>query len=720
MGTRLRLAFRKLLFFFRKSALERELAEEIETHRSLLERDLLDRGAHAREVQPASVKQMGNITLAKEISRDSWQFPTLESIFQDLRHGMRGLLRNPVFTSTAVVSLALGIGANTAIFTAVDALLFKPLPVRDPASLVTFSVPDERGHLRRDFSLRFASQLRSSGAFSDVIAADSDGLSFTFGGRAERIMGEVVTPNFFSALGLAPLLGQTFTPDVIAGKWVPEAVLSYSFWKVRFGGDPRIIGRVIRLNTYPFTIVGVSPSSFLDLHQGQDPELRIPVLPPGQEIRQIEILGAGQEFSLIGRLAPGVSWARAQAVADAHLHEFARTSPEDRYRRVGYGRLRLLSAERGWPELAQDYEAPITVVFLLVLVALLIACANVASMLLARAAARRREFAVRSSLGAGRGRLIRQIIVESLLLSLLGGALGLLVARWVAEFLLHFLPQGHIHLVLDLRLDAHSFVFTFLLSIAAALLFGFTAAVQSTRGDLAAALKTDSNASVGSSTSLRKTLVAFQIAFSLTLLVLAGLFVRTVFNLRPAAEYPQAQSTLVFTMKPQQEIYSPDRIRSITADLVERVSSIPGVQAAGIAENGPFASRTGRDVVQVPGRSPVEVSSDVVTPGLLNAIGLPLLAGRDFTPSDKPGSPNVVILSQSLAQMLFPNQNALGRTIELPSARGSVLYPLNGVQYFRIVGIVRDAHYYDVHRLTPSRSSRFKRIRLTCRPFTFA
>lgn len=622
-------------------------------------------------------------------------------MFQDLRHSLRSLLRSPVFTCTAVVSLALGIGANTAIFSAADALLFKPLPVRDPSSLVTFSAPDARGNLRTFFPLAYADRLRSSGAFSDVIGAVSDGLSFTYGDRAERIMGEVVTPNFFSALGLRPALGDGFTPDVVAGKWAPEAVLSYSFWKTRFAGDPHVIGRVIRLNTYPFTVVGVSPRSFLDLSQGEDPELRIPVLPPGREIKQIEILGAAEEFDLLARLAPRVTRAQAQTIANSQLHEFARTTPEERIRRLGYGRVRLLPGDRGWPELAQDYAAPIIVLYLLVFVALLIACANVASMLLARATAQRHEFAVRASLGAGRGSLMFRVLLESILLALFSGFAGLLVAGWVADSLLHFLPQGHIRYVLDLSLNARSLAFTVAVSVVSALLFGCIAAVQSTRGDLALGLKTDSNASVGGSARLRQLLVGFQVTFSLALLVTAGLFIRTVFNLHPNAGYPYAQRTLVFTMKPQEEIYSPERIRAIAAELIRRVSALPGVEAVGLAENGPFASRHDSDVLQVPGRAPIRVASDEVSPGLLNALGVPLLAGRDFTPADKPGSPKVVLLSQRLARALFPDEGAIGKAVQLPSARASVLNPLEGVQYFRVIGVFPDEHYYDIRRALP-------------------
>jgi len=626
----------------------------------------------------------------------------MESIFEDLRHSVRNLIRTPIFSSTAVLSLALGIGASTALFSAAYTLFLRPLPVKDPGSLVTFSVSDETGRIRQFVPLAFADQLQLSGAFSHVIATQTGNLNFIYEGRAERIICEVVTPNFFTGLGLSPALGQGFTPDVIAGNWAPEAVLSYSFWKARFGGDPGIIGRVIQLNTYAFTVVGVSPATFFDLHQGRDPDLRIPFVPPGREIHQIDMLGANQDVPIIARLAPHVSRAQAQTVADARLHEFARTSSESRYRERTFGPLRLLSGKRGWPELAQNYEDPVTILLVLTLMAFLVACANVANMTIARAASRRHELAIRSCLGAGRIRLIRHIVLESFVLCCGGGLAGLVVARWLAQFVVHFLPQGPSRLVLQLPLDAYSIAFTFLLCTAATLLVGLTTATQSTREGFAAALKVDSNASVGGSSKLRKALVVVQIASSLVLLAIAGLFIRTVVNLYPKSDYPQARSVLLFTIDTPQEIYSPDRIRSIVTDLTQRVSSIPGVKAAGMAENGPFAGRANRDILQVSGRSAIEVASDFVTPGFLNAIGLPVLSGRDFSASDKPGSPKVVILSQSAAKSLFPHEDAVGRSVHLPSARGTNLYPLNGIPVFQVIGIVPDAHYYDVRDLMPT------------------
>jgi predicted permease len=614
---------------------------------------------------------------------------------------MRGLLRTPVFTCTILFTLALTIGASTAIFTAADALLFKPLPVKDPEALVTFALTDAKGRTHHYFPLPFADRLQSSEMFSDVIAVNTKGLSFAYDERTERITGEVVTPNFFSALGLTPVLGRAFAARTGAVNWAPEAVLSYSFWKRRFQGDPQIVGRIIRINTYPFTVVGVAPSSFLDVHQGRDPDIRIPVLPLGQEIPQLEILGANQDFDFIARLAPRVNKAQAQAIANSQLHEFGRSSSDRRYRDAGLGNLLVVPGERGWPELEKEYKIPVIVLFVLVLTATLIACANIASMMLARATSRAKEFAVRSCLGANRSRLITQVLLESHTLSWCGGLGGLAVAYWMAKLLLRFLPQGAIRLALDLQLSAHSILFTFLLCTMAALLFGLTTAVQVMSADLTAAFGRNQSASIGTAGRVRKTLAIVQIALSLTLLVVSGLFIRTVFNLYPNIDYPYAEGTLTFTMQPQQELYSPERVRFVTSEVMRRVASISGIQDVGLAENGPFSGRENRDILQVAGHSPLEVESDVVSPGLLNALGLNIVSGRDFSSSDEPGSPGVVVVSQSVARMLFPNQDPIGRHVQLLSARGSKLHPLNGIPEFQVIGIVGDLHYYDVRRLTP-------------------
>lgn len=376
------------------------------------------------------------------------------------------------------------------------------------------------------------------------------------------------------------------------------------------------------------------------------------------------------------------------------MQDFVQSSADTDVRRAGYSHLRLLPGERGFPELAREYEAPAVVLLLLAGLAFLIACANVSSLWLARTTARRNEFAVRSSLGAHRSRIIRQILVESVLLSIAAGLFGFMVAHWTSEALPYFLPHGHIHFVFDLRPDAHSIVFTCLLSALAAAFFGLTAALYGTRGDLAAALKVNSTAAIGNPSTLRKALVTAQVAFSTTLLAIAGLYLHSIYNLQPRSEFPRARQILVFTMKPQPEIYNPARVRTIMNEVIRRVSALPGVEAVGLAESGPFSSLPLSDTVEVPGRAPVPVEMDIVTPGLFKTIGLRLRSGRDFSSSDGPDSLKVLIVNEALAHALFSNQNALGRTVDLPRAQG----PL----YFRVIGIVANTHYSDPHRIQPA------------------
>ena len=272
----------------------------------------------------------------------------------------------------------------------------------------------------------FVEQLRRADILSGIAIFSNDGLSFSYDGRAERIVGEFVSPNYFAFLGVEPILGQAFTSEVRAGHWAPEAVLSYRFWKRRFAGDPTVIGRTIHLNTYPFVIAGVSPPSFFDLEQGFEPELRLSVLPAGQELSQIAEIGNSplRSWDTAGRVKPGMSMAQLQAAVDSQFQEFLRTTPFQEIRSRDYRHIRVLAGDKSWPGQLEQFHAPLFVLLALVAAVLLIACANVANMLLARASARSRELAVRTSLGAGRARLVRQMLAESVLLSLAGRSFG--------------------------------------------------------------------------------------------------------------------------------------------------------------------------------------------------------------------------------------------------------------------------------------------------------
>jgi predicted permease len=683
---------------------EAEIVEEFSQHLEDRYAELLAGGAMEEEAARMALADLSESeTLQRELRRverlikhepvvlGARRTNMLKDSLQDLRYGLRLLRRSPGFAAVAVLSLALGIGANSVIFTALDAVLWKPLPVADPDSLVRFAITRANRDDTNGAPTAFAEGLANAGVFTDVITQTGDGLSFSDGDRAERVVGEVVSANFFPALGVAPILGQGFTPEVRAGHWAPEVVLSYRFWKQRFSGDPGVIGRTVHLNTYPFTIVGVSSPTFFDVRRGFEPELRLPGLPAGQQLSQIALLGSSPP--VMARLKPGVTIAQAEAAADIQFQEFLRTTTAPEISRAGYQHLRLLAGARGFSGGVDQFQAPLFALFALVAIVLLIACANVANLLLARATARHRELAVRASVGASRSRLIRQMLAESALLSLLGGALALVVASWAAPALLSFLPQGHIGIVLDLHPDARVLLFTFALSFLTCVLFGLAPAVQATRGDLAAKLKADSNASVGDSrrTGLRQLLVVAQVGLSLTLLIVTGACLRTVANLRPTEFQASSDRVFLFTMKPQEEIYTPERKGLLVTELLRRVSELRGVGGVALAENGPLGSRSDDEWLEAPGHDPIRIDVDWVSPRFFDTVGVPLLAGRDFTAADKQGAPPVVIVNQSLARELFKNENPIGQSL-------SFSYGRSARRPREVVGIVADTHYYDVHK----------------------
>jgi predicted permease len=683
----------RLRYLVRRSRFEDDLDDEIRFHIESRAAELQVSGLSSRDALARARREFGPVARSAEDSRAAWQCRWFDDLTSDLRYALRSFLRRPAFTLTAVLSLALGIGANSAIFTALDAVLWKPLPVTDPQSLVYLSILRANGR-NADPPGALIRQLRQATVFTDLITTGGDGLSFSYDDRAERIVGEFVSPNFFTFLGVKPMLGQAFTPDVEAGRWAPQAVLSYNFWRRRFGGDPRVIGRTIRLNTYPFTIVGVSPPSFFGLTRGSDYEMRIPILPDGQELAQIhEIGGSWRGRTTIARLKPDESILRAEAAADGQLQEFLRTTPDQRFRNTDFRHLRLRAGDRGDSGDLTRFHAPLYVLLALVAIVLLIACTNVANMLMARGAARARELALRASIGAGRLRLIRQMLTESVLLSLIGGACGIAVAHWTAGLLLGFLPQGHMSIALDLHPDIRALLFTSALSLLTGILFGLTPALHSTHGDLAATLKSDSASSLGErrSAGFRKVLIVSQVAFSLVLLIAAGIFVRTLSGLRPADYRANPKRVLLFTMKPQREIYSDDRKRLLAAELVRRVREMPGVQAAALAENGPLGSRGASASIEAPGHEPVRADLDWISAGFFDTIGVPRIAGRDFHAADKPGAPGVVIVNESLARAFFKNESPIGRAILFSPGR-------KGRRAFEIVGVVVDTHYYDVHK----------------------
>jgi len=681
---------------FGKRKREKELDEEVRSHLEMAVRERAERGEKKEEAEHAARREFGNVGLVVEVTKDIWGWRWLRDLADDARYGLRMLTKNPGFTAVAVLTLALGIGANAAIFNTANAALWRTLPVADPQSLVRLIAVRQDHRESNILPVGVAEELRRSGIFSDVITRTDDGLSFSYNGSgAERVVGEVVSPNFFAFLGVRPVHGQGFSVGVQKGQWAPEVVLSYRFWQRRFGSDPHVLGHSIRLNNYPFTIVGVSPQDFYSLVVGFDPELRVPEMPRGQSLSQSELLSSPYA-EIMARLNPGIGIAQAEAATDAACQQFLRDHQLDRHEVNPARHIRLVPGGRGWQGDLRQYRTSLLVLVGLAGVVLLVTAFNLTGMLLARATTRRRELAVRAAIGAGRSRLIRQMFTESALLAMAAGAVGLAIMSSTGNTILRFLPQGHINMVLDLSPDLRTLWFTAGLTILAGVVIGLVPSLQSTGNNVSLGLKSDSAASIGDAKGgiFRQALTIGQVALSLLLLTIAGLFERSLANLRAADPFPQPDRVLLFRMKPQKEFYEGQRIRTLTADVVRRMSTLPGVELAALAEEGPYGSRGAlRSAVHASDGRTVDADMDIVSPGLFATLGIPLFNGRDFSERDNERSKAVVVVDELLAQRLFGSSNPIGKMIEAPVQGNDVA--------FEIIGVVRSSRYYDLHQTSP-------------------
>jgi predicted permease len=631
-----------------------------------------------------------------------------EDMFQDLRFGVRMLMKSPGFALVAVFSLALGIGANSSVFSLLDATLLKPLPVKQPEQLVIVDVqtPSQPG---RGFSLYsypvFREMREKNTVFSDIFARSGLQMSLSSGGQTERVLGEVLSGNFFSALGVNALLGRLLTEeDDRTPGGSPVAVISFNFWQRRFGADPQIVGQTVSLNSYPFTIIGVAPQGFHGVEVGAAPDVRIPLMMDGQ----VRPRPGGSIFeqrgswwlSVMARLKPGVSIEQAQAATDT-IYQIARepdvrrvtgdTTDDRNFRAL---RIHLESAKTGASNLSREFSQPLIVLMCMVGVTLLIACLNVANLLLARATARQKEIAVRLALGAGRFRLARQLLTEGFLLSALGGSLGLLFARWGTAILLGFLPQGR---ALEIKPDLRMLGFTLGVTMLSALLFGLAPALQATRPNLVPALKNDAVVVTGGGRRWEpgRLLAPLQVALSLVLLVGAGLFARSLRNLKTVDNGYNTDQVVTMALDPAQNGYKIEGLRNFYGQLSERLAALPGVKITTFTRNMPMSGSFSRFGIEVPGYQPrpgeeMAVLFNQIAPGFFGAFGTPLLLGREFSALDTPESPKVAIVNQSLARYFFGSDNPLGKRITLENYKG-----------LEIVGVVADAKYRSLREVAP-------------------
>ncbi len=626
--------------------------------------------------------------------RDGRLARLVQEFGSDLRYGIRWLWHAKAFAAAGVLSLALGIGANASIFNLINVVLLQSLPVRQPERLVVYSVvnPDGPGgygfstHMFQAFRERSAGTFASSGLRLSVETGNE--LSSTVAS------GQMVSGNYFEVLGVPPARGRLIQAgDDGAPGTGAVAVLSYGYWQRRFGGDPSVVGSVVRLNGLPFTVVGISAREFFGTHVGSAIDVTVPMSmqpPLMSEMPDGRISGQGVGdywLELMGRLEPGITSDQAQAQMDAIYQPIVRGMMSPRGKMRGHPRLAFEPGGRGLSDLRRRFSKPLLVLMAAVALVLLIACANVANLMLARAAARRREMAVRVSLGARRGRLVRQLMTESLLLSTLGGGLGLLFALWSSRALAGLLVEGDAY-SLAARPDMQVLLFTLAVSAATGLVFGLAPAFVASRVDTNTALKDNARQVVsGGRFGTRGWLVAAQVAISFILLVGAGLFVRTLMNLRQLDLGIDQEHVLMLRLEPvgsNQKRQNEARLRQIYGAVLERVAAVPGVRAASLAGATPLSSENQFGAaVTIPGYAPepgtdMRVDLKQVFPGYFAAAGIPLLAGRDFSDADdRPAASPVAVINERMARTFFGGPAAaLGRTFK------------DGIKEVSIVGVV--------------------------------
>jgi predicted permease len=627
---------------------------------------------------------------------------------QDLRYAFRTLRKAPLFTSVAVLSLALGIGANTAIFTLVDQLILQLLPVRDPEQLVLLTARGQHYGSNTGsnaISYPMYQDFRDKNqVFQGMFCRFGNQFSLIYEGRTELVSGELVSGNYFPVLGVGAALGRVFTAqdDLIQGGH-PIAVLSYGYWKTRFAGDPSVIGRKIVLNGYPLTIVGVSRKGFDGVEPGYSPQIRVPMMMKGQLTDKFYTLNnrRGRFAQVFGRLKPGVTLEQAKAGLQPLFHQilqmevrerdFARATEHTRQQFLKMW-MDVLPAANGRSDLRRQFSNPLLALMAIVALVLLIACSNVANLLIARATARQKEIAVRLALGAGRRRLILQLLEESLLLSGMGAILGIGLAIAIDQALIGFLPRGVLPLTLSATPDGRVLAFTLLISVLTGLLFGLAPAIQSTRPQLSGTLKDQAGSVVGgASVGLRKALVVAQVSLSLLLLIAAGLFIRSLKNLQGIHPGFETANLLSFAVNPALNGYKPERSLQFYRQLTERLGRTPGVNAVTLAVIPLLDGNEWDSSVTVEGYSTKEGEwinphMQFVSPGFFRTLAIPVLLGRDFSDRDEKGALQVALINERFAKRYFAGRSPVGLHVGMGGNPGTKTD-------IEIVGVVKDTRY---------------------------
>ena len=719
--------FRKLIWLARRGRKEDELNEEIRFHLDEKAEHLQAEGFAGDQAKWAARRDLGNVTLLKEDTRAMWTWTLLEQFAQDVRYGLRTMAGTKLFTSMAVLSLALGIGANTAIYSFMDAIMLRALPVRHPEELVILNwrakadppiVHSHWGDNYRDSGgsevspnypypayelLRDRNQVFSS-LFGHAVA---ERLNLSMDGQAQLGDGQYVTGNFFSGLGILPAAGRLIEKDDDRAGAPPVAVITYDYWRARFSANPAIVGKAIQINGVPFTLAGVCAPEFFGVSPNNKPSIFIPMAKIGLTDSHPDWLGGMRNgtfywIQLMGRLKPGVPLSQAEAQAAGLFHGFVESTITKERERSNLPALWLQEGGSGFDSLRRDYSKPLWVLMTMVALILMIACANIANLLLARAAARRREMAVRLSLGAGRFRLARQLLTESVMMAVMGGLLGMGLATLGIRFLTLLLTNGRDNFPVAVGIDWRVLSFTLLIALATGVLFGLAPALQATKVDVTPALK-ESRASAartgarrGLPFGLSHVLVVSQIAISLLVVAAAGLFVRSLAKLHSVNLGFNSENILLFNLDAGKAGYQKPAFKHFYSSLHERFLATPGVRSATLSDMPLVGGSSSRMSISVPGiPKPAEgqrgpnTAYARVGPSFFDTMQIPILLGRPLDERDVEGSLAAAVVNEVFAKKYFPGVNPIGRR-----------FTLGGVD-LEIVGLAKNARYNSLKQEIP-------------------
>jgi predicted permease len=702
----LRRELSKLGALLRRRKPAEDLEEEIRSHLAMEEQENLESGMPPDEAHYAALRRFGNVALTQERSREMWGWNSIETLWQDVRYGLRMLRKNPGFTIAAVLTLALGIGANTAIFSLGNVFMFRPLPVKDADRLavvaVQYHADEDPGQLSYP---DYQDYRKQADVFTDMTFYDLNLSGLGYRGHADRIIMAYVPSNFFTMLGLHPALGRLIAPgEGDEPKTGPVVVLGHSYWLRRFGGDPGVIGRSVSLDGQLVAVIGVVPQEFKGPYNLVELDAYAPIgshgMTFGDPHKNFFADRSDTELRVLASLKRGVTSKQAEAALNVIAQRLAQEYPETNQGQIA----RVIPERLARPEPAvESYMPLVTTIFLLMVgLVLLVACFNVANLQLARAAAREREIAVRAALGAARARLLRQMLTESLLLAMAGAVGGAVVGNWVIRCLERLRPLGDFALRLAFTFDWRVFTYVAGVTLLAGIVAGLAPALRSSRANLSDTLREGGRGLIGYTQRhwLRNGLVITQVAGSLIVLVAAGLFTRSLTNAEAIDLGYDPHHVLNVNLDPKLQGYDQPHAEAFFQELLRRAKALPGVESASLAFSVPLGYYGDGTTVYVEGQAPQPTDKrlpgagyNCVTPDYFSTMRMKIVSGRAFTDADTSTSQPVAIVNETMAEQLWPHQDAVGQRFSMGGSEGPFKSETQGGRgpWVTVVGVVRNA-----------------------------